>query len=408
MTTIFKAAVTAGMGICFAQHLWFLLRQHAMPLSAIEKLFVIRSDILAFSDPRGIWKTPLLFLIALLIWCLKIAMIYPPGALSVSLEPHTSIDSRNMSVMNPVVSDDVEGGLYSEIPGLANANLILDSENITHLLYQYVMSSCCTWYITTDNSSGPANRLTYTAQTVMMNGQISTLPSQPGENSTYQLQFMAPQFRCNTQINRASVPVKYVRGNRTVPSISEIRDWITIEGYVFEASWDTSSLVYTVISNDLTDKPPELTTHRDGNGTMIWEITAETTKQTCEPTLALFTVNISFPGGTQRVEYTKNNTQQMPKSVDPVNSGWYRRSPDLNTTWAGTLTLANYRALLDVLGSRLDDSALKTFFFDATNCTLPLNLLDSSSLQACAKVSQVTIDPPNSGESYKPTSHAYR
>src|SRR4051794_22884842 len=40
LTTIFKAALTASMGTCFAQHLWYLLRGTTMSLSTIEMLFI--------------------------------------------------------------------------------------------------------------------------------------------------------------------------------------------------------------------------------------------------------------------------------------------------------------------------------------------------------------------------------
>jgi hypothetical protein len=378
-----------------------------MSLSEVERLFVIRSDIIAFSNPRGIWKTPLLFLIALLVWCLKVAMIYPPGALSVTLEPHTSIEPRNMSVMNPVVSDHVEVSFRNEYTysGLAEATLATDSENSTYSIYQYVRPALYTWYSSTDSSSGPAKRLKFTAQTIMTNGQISTLPSQPGENSTYQLHFTAPQFRCNTQRYHATVPAKFERRNTTVPTIEENRDWITMESYVFEARWNISSLVYTVSSNDFNDSPPRFTTYRDDNGTVIWGITAETTKKTCEPTLALFTVNISFPGGDQRVEYTTNNTQNLTEIPDSMLSPWARRSFRRDTTLPEILTLTNYRALLDALGTRIDDGILQTFYLDASNCTTSL---DGSTLQQCAKSSQITIEPSHSSESYRLTIYDHR
>ena len=101
LSTIFKAALTASMGMCFAQHLWYLLRGTAMSLSTVEMLFVIRTDMLALLNPRGIRRAPLLFLMALLVWCIGLATIYPPGALIVVFQAQEFTEHRNLSVMNP-------------------------------------------------------------------------------------------------------------------------------------------------------------------------------------------------------------------------------------------------------------------------------------------------------------------
>jgi hypothetical protein len=50
----------------------------------------------------------LLFLMALLVWCLGLATVYPPGALIVVSEPHTFTENYNMSVMNPPVPKDLD------------------------------------------------------------------------------------------------------------------------------------------------------------------------------------------------------------------------------------------------------------------------------------------------------------
>jgi hypothetical protein len=100
---MFKAALTASIGICFAQHLWFVLSGNATSLLTIEKIFSFRTNILALSHLRSIRRAPLLFLMALLVWCLGLATLYPPGALIMIFEAHTLTENYNMSVMNPSV-----------------------------------------------------------------------------------------------------------------------------------------------------------------------------------------------------------------------------------------------------------------------------------------------------------------
>jgi hypothetical protein len=124
LTTIFKAALTASTGICFAQNLWHVLRGNAISLSTIENLFVIRTNLLALSDFRVIWRAPLLFLLALLVWCLGLAVIYPPGALIVTFEAHTFTENYNMSVMNPPVPQDLDLAGNDTFPTLGEVVLV--------------------------------------------------------------------------------------------------------------------------------------------------------------------------------------------------------------------------------------------------------------------------------------------
>jgi hypothetical protein len=145
LTTIFKAALTASTGICFAQHLWFILRGTATSLSTIEKLFVIRTNLLALGDLRVIWRAPLLFLMALLVWCLGLATIYPPGALIVTFEAHTITENHNMSVMNPPVPRNLNFANNAGFPTLGDEDSVLSthyginqSPDSRRLRYMYV------------------------------------------------------------------------------------------------------------------------------------------------------------------------------------------------------------------------------------------------------------------------------
>jgi hypothetical protein len=70
---------------------------------------------------------------ALLIWCLGIATIYPPGALTVTLEAHNSITSHNMSVMNPPIPLN-----YSDIPDSWNSQDALNFPTLGSNVYQIV------------------------------------------------------------------------------------------------------------------------------------------------------------------------------------------------------------------------------------------------------------------------------
>jgi len=128
LSTIFKAALTASMGMCFAQHLWYLLRGTAMSLSTVEMLFVIRTNIIALLNPHGIRRAPLLFLMALLIWCVGLATVYPPGALIVVFKAQEFTEPRNLSVMNPPLPLHLDLAGVEDFPTLGGHTLTSGSE----------------------------------------------------------------------------------------------------------------------------------------------------------------------------------------------------------------------------------------------------------------------------------------
>ena len=123
LSTIFRAALTASVGTCFAQHLWYLLRGPAMSLSTVEILFIIRTNIFALLKPQGIYSAPLLCLMALLTWGLGIATIYPAGALTVVFDAQTITELHNLSVMNPPLPPNLDLAGDVNFPTLGGAAL---------------------------------------------------------------------------------------------------------------------------------------------------------------------------------------------------------------------------------------------------------------------------------------------
>jgi hypothetical protein len=108
-----------------------------MSLETIETLFAIRSNLIAMGDLRSIWRTPLLFLMALLVWSLGIATIYPPGALIVTFEAHNYTENRNISVMNPPVPQELNTGGNDTFPQLYAGLSFYYHDNSRVRTYQY-------------------------------------------------------------------------------------------------------------------------------------------------------------------------------------------------------------------------------------------------------------------------------
>lgn len=100
LVTAFRAAVVTTLGVCFTQYLWYLLRRNSLRISHIEDLFQIRSNLWTLASLTIVRKAPLLFIMAALSWLVPLAMVYPPTALTIQSELHTTFTNVNASIMN--------------------------------------------------------------------------------------------------------------------------------------------------------------------------------------------------------------------------------------------------------------------------------------------------------------------
>jgi hypothetical protein len=64
----------------------------------------------------------LLVFMALFLWCLGIATIYPPGALIVTFEAYTFTEKANLSVINPPIPPDLDFASNGSFPTLSRGD----------------------------------------------------------------------------------------------------------------------------------------------------------------------------------------------------------------------------------------------------------------------------------------------
>ncbi|OKL61050.1 hypothetical protein UA08_03129 [Talaromyces atroroseus] len=92
----FRMLLAAALGISFVQIVWKLLRVRPMQLGDLDKLLSVLGNPLQLGRIGLFWRVPIPFLCAVLFWCLPIAMVFPPGALTV--EPKTLTRRSQTSV----------------------------------------------------------------------------------------------------------------------------------------------------------------------------------------------------------------------------------------------------------------------------------------------------------------------
>jgi hypothetical protein len=92
LVTSFRASLCTSLAIAFTQHMWKVLRHKALRVSSIESLHGVRYNPLLLGKWRLLLATPVLYMMALVIWLLTIAVLFPPSALTITLRSFDKIE----------------------------------------------------------------------------------------------------------------------------------------------------------------------------------------------------------------------------------------------------------------------------------------------------------------------------
>ncbi|KAH7412328.1 hypothetical protein DE146DRAFT_642829 [Phaeosphaeria sp. MPI-PUGE-AT-0046c] len=192
LVTLIRGALTLCVGTSFVQYLWGMLQTEYLSLRDIERMFSLRTSLFAAINPQIAWKAPLLFSMGAYLWLLPVALIYPPGALIVSMDAYHSLQNLNMSVLNQTFAnefDPLDRDHRSWPSYLDNAK--------PHAYFKVLNSS--TARVLYDNSTSwlLKRSLQSYAKFVLSNEQMSRVESPAqSRNSSYTLEFDAPQLNC--------------------------------------------------------------------------------------------------------------------------------------------------------------------------------------------------------------------
>ena len=206
--------------------------------------------------------------------------------------------------------------------------------------------------------SGAPGALVNIAQSIIMNNQVFDLLVHPGENSTYTLQFRAPQFQCTVLRHNSTILLEEPQ----MPNYGLIS---LAYASTFPSPLAAKTLVYSMSKHNV----KSITTERSLNFTKTYKAHMETVEYSCKPCSMLHEVYLSFPRG---VRSTKHTTSDPGPILDPVDiyDGDVRgrtdrvihidlaASPQALEAWRqrliAALPVTNGRAILDALGSVLE------------------------------------------------------
>ena len=87
LTRLFGMVMTVTLSNALAQLVWRYLRRQSLRLSTVDSLFNLCTHFISLSLPHAILHAPAMTTLAVVIAFVPIAMIFPPGAITVNLLP---------------------------------------------------------------------------------------------------------------------------------------------------------------------------------------------------------------------------------------------------------------------------------------------------------------------------------
>ena len=82
--TVVDLCLRLSLAAVFTQYFWYLVRQTPLHLETLEALYTLRGNLWGLFSMRVLRRGWLLALIAIILWCIPIAMSFPPSAMTVT------------------------------------------------------------------------------------------------------------------------------------------------------------------------------------------------------------------------------------------------------------------------------------------------------------------------------------
>ncbi|OAL55276.1 hypothetical protein IQ07DRAFT_627422, partial [Pyrenochaeta sp. DS3sAY3a] len=281
LTTIFKACIVGCVGLAFTQHIWHNLRQRTFTIDCIEHLFSLRSNPVELARLKASLEALILFAMAVFVWLVPIAIIYPPSALTVEIRPFLVMKVISVPVLFPFDPDfDPLEHEKSDNPRPYRNEWMPRPPDSLHINYLW-----------------PNSSLARLAESVLISGKIAEFPPLENENASYILNFRSPQISCtnetiiwtetqdmvriyNNEISPYSIvwTSEMASANLTITSLTKLlwypgsRPWLLNESFAFEGH------KYILV---------------------------------CKPVSVAYALNVSYKKGFRELNYTKRDSRPL-------------------------------------------------------------------------------------------------
>jgi hypothetical protein len=150
--TALRLCLCLALGNAFTQHLWRIVRLNPVKVADLDRYFSMQKDPLALLHSRVLLKAPSLYAMAFLGFSIGLAVVFPPGALTVEGKLYHSVQTQSVGVFNASFMGDgslknaldqsllqrgrlfIPPYLYSPIKGTLKTTLLTKIAKLNRLL----------------------------------------------------------------------------------------------------------------------------------------------------------------------------------------------------------------------------------------------------------------------------------
>jgi hypothetical protein len=174
LALLFRASLMIGLITAYNQVFWWFVRRKTIDFATLDSLADLVSSTFALLNYRAVAFSPVLAVLAALVWLIPLATIVPPATLSVRRHTVTTTSS-----FYPYTVD------YQAETLAKYSNGFVMNEINSHTWY----NSAFSWY------GQPSNQLLRTTKATALQGYVRQMQGYQA-NATYQLDFYGPSVRC--------------------------------------------------------------------------------------------------------------------------------------------------------------------------------------------------------------------
>lgn len=100
LVTTFRISICLSLGAAFTQRMWHIVRLNPIKVADLDKYFSMQRDALMLFCSRVLRQAPSLYAMVLIGFTIGLAVVFPPGALTVEGRLYQNVQPQTVGVFN--------------------------------------------------------------------------------------------------------------------------------------------------------------------------------------------------------------------------------------------------------------------------------------------------------------------
>jgi hypothetical protein len=267
---------------------------------------------------------------AVYIWFIELAAVYPPGALTVDSRPFLNVTQVNTAVINQPITDVAAPWEKNMTYPVNYEGKISGSSKPVNYIFANYRYDKLQLHVTlcTDPDRNPLRSMAALSKFVLFTGRIVEIPPPAGQNMSYTMTFRAPQVSCVETITNMTMQgppglEKTLFNASWDPQLgSPENENVTLDfpspykAVVFNSTWDTND-TFTLkqirwfggFHDNFVGSGNDSESSSEGQTTVVYA--GEQKDLICKACSMRFNLNLTYHNGIRHVSYATADPQPL-------------------------------------------------------------------------------------------------